>query len=192
MPMTTPPDRVLPLGDPRLRRVAAPVIVGDPDFAEQQRRLHATLAAFRAEYGFGRAIAAPQIGIDRRFIAVDLGAGPFTLINPTIVWRSDDAFQLWDDCMCFPTLLVRVQRSTAITVAYTDDTGAARSMGPLDRATSELLQHELDHLDGVLALDRAVGPAAIISREAYLLDREFFDRQLAQDHLSSPAPPTPT
>jgi len=175
----TTPDRVLPLGDPRLRRVAAPVVPGDPQFADERRRLHAALAAFRAEHGFGRAIAAPQIAIPRRFIALDLGDGPRTLINPVIVWRSDATFKLWDDCMCFPDLLVRVERAAAITVAYTDDDGAARSMGPLDRALSELLQHEIDHLDGVLALDRADGPGAIISREAHAADPGYFAAQLA-------------
>lgn len=171
-------DRVLALGDPRLRLVSAPVAVGDPALADEVRRLHAMLAAFRAEHGFGRAIAAPQIGILKRFIAVDLGAGAFTLINPLIVWRSPEVFRMWDDCMCFPDLLVRVERATAITVAYVDAEGAARTMGPLDRATSELLQHEIDHLDGVLAVDRATGPEPIITREAYALHRALFDGQV--------------
>lgn len=169
------PDRVLPLGDPRLRLVAAPVDLGDPALPGERARLHATLAAFRAEHGFGRAIAAPQIGILKRFIAVDLGGGSFTLINPVIAWRSDESFTCWDDCMCFPTLRVRVRRSVAITVAYVDEAGERRTLGPLDRSTSELLQHEVDHLDGILALDRAVGPEAVISREAYATHRALFD-----------------
>ena len=160
--------------------MAAPVERGDLELVGECRRLHAVLAAFRAEYGFGRAIAAPQIGINKRFIAVDLGAGPFTLLNPRIVWRSDEFFRLWDDCMCFPTLLVRVQRAASITVEYVEEDGSMRTMGPLDRGTSELLQHEIDHLDGVLAIDRAVGPEAIISREAYAMRREWFDAQLGQ------------
>lgn len=168
-------DRVLPLGDPRLRWVAAPVEVGDAAFPGERARLHAMLAAFRAEYGFGRAIAAPQIGILKRFIAVDLGGGPFTLVNPRIAWRSDESFNYWDDCMCFPTLLVRVRRSVAITVDYVDEAGEQRTLGPLDRGASELLQHEIDHLDGILALDRAVGPEAVISREAYASHRALFD-----------------
>lgn len=171
-------DRVLPLGDPRLRMVAAPVREGDPALAEERRRLHATLAAFRAEYGFGRAIAAPQIGILKRFIAVDLGSGPFTLVNPVISWRSDETFKMWDDCMCFPTLLVRVQRAVSIVVEYADDEWNARTLGPLDRDRSELLQHEIDHLDGVLAVDRAASPEAIISREAYAANRALFDAQV--------------
>lgn len=173
--MSTKTDRVLPLGDPRLRQVAAPVDLDDPAFPAERERLHAMLAAFRAEYGFGRAIAAPQIGILKRFIAVSLGDGPSTLVNPVIVWRSDEAFNYWDDCMCFPTLLVRVRRAVSITVEYTDEAGDRQRMGPLDRSTSELLQHEVDHLDGILALDRAVGAEAVISREAYAVHRALFD-----------------
>lgn len=151
---------------------------GDPEIVEEVRRLHATLAEFRAEYGFGRATAAPQIGVLKRFIAINLGAGAFTLLNPVIVWRSEEVFKMWDDCMCFPTLLVRVARAVAITVEYVDENWVKRSMGPLDRATSELLQHEIDHLDGILAVDRGVGPEAIISREAYALNRALFDAQV--------------
>ncbi|MDI6773709.1 MAG: peptide deformylase, partial [bacterium] len=102
---------VLPLGDPRLRLFAARV--GDPtapSFAEDARRLVETLEAFRARHGFGRGIAAPQIGVARRFIALNLGQGPFIIVNPEITWRSDETFTMWDDCMCFPHLLVRVRR----------------------------------------------------------------------------------
>lgn len=171
-------DRVLPLGDPRLRDIAAPVDLRDPDLADERRRLHAALAAFRAAHGFGRAIAAPQLGFRKRFIAVDLGAGGFTLHNPTIVWRSDDTFTLWDDCMCFPDLLVRVRRAASISVAYLDDHGEPRTMEGLDRRTADLLQHEIDHLDGVLALDRAEGRDAIVSRAAFALHAELLRAQV--------------
>ena len=59
-------DAVLPLGDPRLRIVCAPVDFSDPAFPAENRRLQAALDAFRAERGFGRGIAAPQIGIPKR------------------------------------------------------------------------------------------------------------------------------
>jgi peptide deformylase len=64
-------DSVLPLGDPRLRIICAPVQdVEDPAFQAENRRLQAALDAFRAERGFGRGIAAPQIGIPKRFIGL--------------------------------------------------------------------------------------------------------------------------
>ena len=79
---------VLLVGDPRLRRVAAPVARTEPGLMEDVARLHATLARFRAEHGFGRAVSATQIGVGQRFIALNLGDGPFTMFNPVIAWRS--------------------------------------------------------------------------------------------------------
>ena len=142
------PAKVLLLGDPGLRKDC----------------LHATLDSFRAQHGFGRAISAPQIGVALRFIAVNLGDQPFTMINPDITWRSAETFTMWDDCMSFPFLLVRVRRHRAISVRYLDDNGNTKIMDKLDQATSELLQHEIDHLNGILAVDHALDADAIVSR----------------------------
>ena len=171
-------DRVLPLGDPRLREVALPVDLRDAALADERRRLHAALAEFRARHGFGRAIAAPQLALGKRMIAADLGAGAFTLHNPEIVWRSDESLTLWDDCMCFPDLLVRVRRSASITVRFLDEHGARQTMEQLDARTAELLQHEIDHLDGILAVDRAEGRDAVIAREAFALNPALFRGQV--------------
>src|SRR5687767_10629582 len=103
--MSLPEPEVLLVGDPRLRVVSRPVQdPRDPAFRREAGRLSAMLAAFRSRHGFGRAIAAPQIGVDRRLIAVDLGRGPFLMINPEITFRSPETFTLWDDCMSFPWL----------------------------------------------------------------------------------------
>jgi len=170
------PARVLLLGDPRLREQSARVADhAEGGFLRDKRRLHATLAAFRAAHGFGRAIAAPQIGVARRFIALNLGEGPFTMINPEITWCSPETFTLWDDCMSFPFLLVRVRRHRSVTVRYVDDEGETKEMAHLDPATSELLQHEIDHLDGVLAVDHALDRDAIVSREVFEARREWFE-----------------
>ena len=172
----TPSAAVLLVGDPRLRRVAAPASRTEAGLAHDVAMLHATLARFRAEHGFGRAIAATQIGVARRFIALNLGEGPFTMFNPEIVWRSGETFTLWDDCMSFPFLLVRVARNASISVQFDDESGRPQRWERLDRATSELLQHEIDHLDGVLALDRAVDRDAIVSREVFESMPEHFAR----------------
>src|SRR4051794_7336013 len=103
--------KVLPLGDPRLRTVCEPVgDVRDSAFRAEVRALARVLQEFRARSGFGRAISAPQIGITKRFIVIDLGDGPALIANPEITWRSDEVFTMWDDCMSFPGLLVRVER----------------------------------------------------------------------------------
>jgi peptide deformylase len=170
---------VVLLGDPRLRRVSR--AVGDvehPAHREQRAQLVATLADFRRRQGFGRAIAAPQIGVDRRFIALDLGEGPFVVADPEITARSIDTFTLWDDCLSFPELLVKVRRHERISLRYTDESGERRVWEDLDRAESELLQHEIDHLDGVLAVDRVVTPGAFVMRSVYERLRGELDAQV--------------
>ena len=96
-------DRVLPLGDPRLHIICDPITeIANPEFRMERERLTNALDAFRAKRGFGRGIAAPQIGIPKRFVAINLREGTHTLVNPSITWRSDETFTHWDDCMCFP------------------------------------------------------------------------------------------
>ncbi len=158
--------------------------VSTPEFQFNRDRLHATLEAFRSEHGFGRAISAPQIGVGQRFIAVNLGDGPFTIINPEITWCSPQTFTMWDDCMSFPFLLVRVRRHSSISVRFLDDHGNVRVMEQLDRATSELLQHEIDHLNGILAIDHALDADAIVSREAFEESPDRFARQV--DYVITP------
>jgi peptide deformylase len=159
---------ILLLGDPRLRVRSREVEdFGHPDFRAACERLAATLEAFRARHGFGRAISAPQIGIASRLIAVDLGAGPFFVVNPEVTAWSGDTFTMWDDCMSFPGLLVRLRRDRSISLRFRDEAGAAREWPRLDLAASELLQHEIDHLDGVLAVDRAIDRDAIVLRELF-------------------------
>lgn len=164
------------LGDPVLRTPCNPV----RDFRSTRVRgiisdLAETLDGFRRSHGFGRGISAPQIGHSDRIILVDCEyQGP--LINPRIVRRSRATFQLWDDCFSFPDILVKVHRHLAVTVAFLDDEGRRRTVqarGDL----SELLQHEIDHLDGILAIDRAIDSRHIILRSEYeklALDKASF------------------
>ena len=178
-------DRVLPLGDPRLRIVCEAVNdPSDPAFQAESQRLRHMLEAFRLQHGFGRGIAAPQIGIPKRFIAINLGKGTHALLNPVITWRSEATFTLWDDCMCFPDLLVKVRRNTSISIAYLDETGEARTWEQVGQAESELLQHELDHLDGVLATDLALDAFSIIYRTAFDADPAHFQGQV--DYVIQP------
>ena len=170
---------ILRLGDPRLRQVSAPVTdYNDPAFISNQRYLHATLSAFRQANGFGRAVSAPQIGIAQRFIAMNLGKGPLLLVNPQIVWNSNETFTMWDDCMSFPTLLVRLQRYQSISIQFSDEHGIPQEWPRLDQATAELLQHEIDHLDGILAVDRALDRDSLILREVFETQRDYFVRQV--------------
>lgn len=175
----TSPAEVRLIGDPVLRRPADPSgDVGDRKFREQAETLIATLEDFRARHGFGRAIAAPQIGVPRRFIAVNLGQGPFLVVDPIVTWRGDETFTLWDDCMSFPWLMVRLRRHRSVSLDYTDRDGNRVAWRELDPATSELMQHELDHLDGILAIDRAEDRDGLLARELFERDRERYAGQV--------------
>ena len=172
-------EQVLLLGDPGLRKVCSPVVDFDAlKFRQNGRRLIRALEQFRAEYGFGRAISAPQIGILERMIAMNLGQGPFLLVNPEITWQSENRFTLWDDCMSFPWLMVRLERNLHVDLSFQDEKGATKEWPKVEQAVSELLQHEVDHLNGTLAVDRALDKDSIIARKLYEERKPFFDRQV--------------
>jgi len=137
--------------------------------------LRDALSRFRQEKGFGRGIAAVQLGIPKRMIALNFGNETFVIINPEITFRSQETFCLWDDCMSFPDLLVKVKRHSSIEVRYQDEEGVVRELKTLGQAESELLQHEIDHLNGILAIDKVVRTCDIIYKVEYLNRRHLYD-----------------
>ncbi|SMG53189.1 peptide deformylase [Paraburkholderia susongensis] len=172
-------NSILPIGTPSLRDMAAPVTdLSDPAVIAEAAALGDALRAFRAEHGFGRAIAAPQIGIRKRMIGLALPGWPEIIVNPEIVWQSDERMTLWDDCMCFPDMLVRVERFASISVRFTDLAGVVHLRERLSRANAELLQHEIDHLDGTLSFDRAVGANPFVHRSVFEAARVDFARKV--------------
>jgi peptide deformylase len=116
--------------------------------------LHDTLLDFRATYGAGRAIAAPQIGVFKRLIYMYIDQ-PTVFINPHLDQLSDEMIDVWDDCMSFPTLLVKVKRHKSCRITFCDLEWREHVLNLVDDL-SELLQHEYDHLDGILAVSRAI------------------------------------
>ena len=152
---------ILVAGDPRLRQRSSELAGVDAGFFDEASRLMATLRDFRERRGFGRAISAVQVGLTRRFVAMNLGGGPFVLINPEISWRSDETFAVWDDCLSVPDVIVRVRRHSSVSITYRDEQFRERHWNTLPPDLSELVQHELDHLDGVLMTDLAWGEDAI-------------------------------
>jgi peptide deformylase len=160
---------VLKLGNPRLYETSELVSEAEVQSLEPIiQDLHDTLMAFRAEYGAGRAIAAPQIGVMKRLIYMNIDE-PVAFINPMIISPSKEMIEVWDDCICFPELLVKVLRHKSCRIVYRD-----RKWGKCTRTLSgdlsELLQHEVDHLDGILAVSRAIDGRsfALKSQKAFL------------------------
>jgi peptide deformylase len=177
MDSVSDPAQIRLLGDPMLRAVASPIrSFDDPAFTIERQRLYATLLDFQRKNKFGRAISAPQIGCGKRLIAMHLNGEPHFIINPEITWTSTERFTLWDDCMSFPSLLVRLERARSISIHFQNEKGEHEDWEHLDIATSELLQHEIDHLDGILAIDRAIDRESIILRETYSLMQKHFRR----------------
>jgi len=160
-----PARRILQLGDPLLRTVSAPVkSVSEalPVFTDLRDTLH----EFRRTHGFGRGISAVQIGAAQRLIYIEIAGAAYAIRNPEFEFQSPNKFRLWDDCFSFPDLLVYLERSEAVTVRYEDEAGNVRRIEAAG-AFSELLQHEIDHLDGILAIDRALDRNSLCTREEW-------------------------
>ncbi|MDX1666259.1 MAG: peptide deformylase [Saprospiraceae bacterium] len=146
---------ILRLGNPKLLEVCAPVREDEVEKLEPVfTDMHDTLMDFRERYDAGRAIAAPQIGVMKRIIYLHIKE-PKIFLNPTLFKKSDETITLWDDCMCFPDLLVRVERHRECSISYRDPEWNKRTER-LEGDLSELLQHECDHLFGILAVSRAI------------------------------------
>ncbi len=161
---------VLQLGNPLLREKAAPV--ADPTVSEIHelvRDLTDTLAHWRSATGYGRGIAAPQLGELKRVIFLKLPeAEPWPLINPEIIERSAEKIIVWDACLSFFSIFMQVERHRKVTIRYQNLNGETREFEAGDDGNlSELLQHEIDHLDGVLAIDRVVDVKTICTREEF-------------------------
>jgi peptide deformylase len=165
-----PVQRILQLGDPLLREPCARVVnPASPHLRDLVANLADTLAHWRAKTGYGRGIAAPQIGVLERVIFLKLpGENPWPLINPEIIRRSTEKVVVWDACLSFLSIFMQVERHRDITVRYQDLQGNTQEVEAAeDRNLSELLQHEIDHLDGILALDRVIDVKSICTREEF-------------------------
>lgn len=158
--------RIRLLGDPILHSPCEPI--AKPSSAAVRvivDGLRETLRDWQSRFGTGRGIAAPQIGAPVRVLYVEMEK-PWVLVNPEIVEVGVEDFPVWDDCFSFPNLLVRVLRAYAIRVRYQDLKGETQEL-ELEGERAELLQHEIDHLDGVLAVDRPHGLRPFCLREEW-------------------------
>jgi peptide deformylase len=139
------------LGDPVLREKALPVAAITPALRALIDDMFETMYA---EDGVG--LAAPQVGVADRIIVVDLrmeDVEPFALVNPVIVEQSRGTEKGEEGCLSLPGLKDIVERSTDVIVEGLSPEGAAVRI-PADGLLARVLQHEVDHLDGVLFIDR--------------------------------------
>jgi peptide deformylase len=166
MPIRT----ILQLGNPLLRQKSAPVEDPTaPEIRDLIRDLADTLAHWRSITGYGRGIAAPQLGVSQRVIFLKLpGVEPWPMINPEVIYISQEKIVVWDACLSFLSIFMQVERYRQITVRYQNlDGDVLEFEAGDDRNLSELLQHEIDHLDGILAIDRVFDPKTICTKEEF-------------------------
>jgi peptide deformylase len=146
---------ILLLGDPRLYEKSEPVLKSEiAGLLPQIDLLFDTVIDFRNKYGCGRAIAAPQIGLMKRIICLNIDK-PVAMLNPELSDLSEEEFEIWDNCMSFPNLLVKVKRHQSLTLTFFD-LNFEKQIWHLSGDLSELIQHEYDHLDGILSTQRAI------------------------------------
>ena len=149
-PLARLPILIFP--DPHLRRRARAVTAADQ--AEVRTLLPRMFETMYHAPGIG--LAAPQIGVDLRVAVVDVAAdekpAPLALINPEIVAASSERTVREEGCLSLPGQYADVGRPAQIRLRYLDETGARRELDA-DGLLAACIQHELDHLDGVLFVD---------------------------------------
>ena len=155
-------------GDPVLKTRAAPVESFDGSLAHLAEEMLLTMRDYE-----GVGLAANQVGRLKRILVAAVEDERFVLVNPVIEEAADATEHALEGCLSIPEVQVEVERPAAVTIAAQDTSGA-----PLRIEASGLLarifQHEIDHLDGVLILDRTDRE----SRKAAM--RELRERLLAQ------------
>lgn len=148
------------LGDPRLYEVCEAVQPEEVSaLQETVNEMANVILEFRAKYGAGRAIAAPQLGVMKRLVVMNIDR-PIAFFNPELFDHSEEMIEMWDDCMSFPDLHVWLKRHRYCKMRFRDENWEEQVWDLADDL-SELLQHECDHLDGVLATMRAEGNNAL-------------------------------
>ena len=161
-------------GDPVLRERAAEVSLEELSSPEVQGLIDDLIETRRAAGGAG--LAAPQVSASRRIAVVEVDSAtryaykpliPLTvLVNPTIEPRSDEKLVINEGCLSVPDLRGDVARFVEVTVHYFDRNGAPGEMVARG-LTAGTFQHELDHLDGVLFLDRVTDPRTFSTWEQF-------------------------
>jgi peptide deformylase len=138
------------LGDPVLKSRATPVDRFDDALKAQVARMGGLM-----NDALGVGLAAPQIGLSQRLLVYRVGqeAPLIALVNPEIEWKSDDEETFEEGCLSIPGIAVDVDRSVHVRVLAQDETGAKRVV-EASGLEARVIQHEMDHLDGVLILDR--------------------------------------
>lgn len=166
-----PAQKILLYPHPLLKKLCRPVAAIDAEITGLVRDLVDTMREGPGSVG----VAAPQIGVTLRVCVVDVSAsrmgkennhGLLVLINPEVVHREGSAI-MREGCMSIPDYTGDVERATVVTVRFLDAAGASREI-EASGFEAVAIQHEMDHLDGVLFLDRIASlKTGLFRRKSY-------------------------
>lgn len=156
---------VLLLGNPKLILSSEKVAIENRDFHVIVKDLKDTLRFLQSKYKIGRALAACQIGVLKRIIYMEHDAESIVMINPEILERSQQQFEVWDSCYSGNvSFFGKTMRYKSIKVEFLNEKGE-KEIRMFENDLSELFQHEIDHLNGVLFTDRIINNQIIMRSE---------------------------
>ncbi len=155
------------IGNPKLREKSSKVFDFGENLQEMIQDLKDTLTYLQKVKKIGRALAAPQIGHLKQVIYYGLPENPFIMVNPEITSRSEEQFLVWDSCFSFDVaFFVEILRHKNLKIKYQDEKGEIHTQ-KFEDDMSELIQHETDHLQGVLATDHLTDVTKIVLRQEW-------------------------
>lgn len=158
---------VLMIGNPKLREESLEIVDYGLELKEIVKDLEDTLDYLQRIKSIGRALAAPQIGYMKRVILYNSSNLRLLMINPVITQKSNELFEVWDSCFSFDVqFFVNIKRHKRIMVQFFDENCRLHERSYEDDL-SELVQHETDHLDGILATDHLCDHEKIVMRSEW-------------------------
>ena len=141
--------------DPILSQTCTDVVIGDPLVKDALQKMSEKLYEWD-----GAGLAAPQVGIAKKMVVIDVRdeeGNPSTvykMVNPKIVWKSDEMAEAYEGCLSLPFLREIVKRHESVSVEYLDENFVPQKISKATGVLSRCIQHELDHLQGKLYIDR--------------------------------------
>ncbi len=163
------------LGEPVLRKKAKPVKKVDDECRQLLSRMSRLMYAAK-----GVGLAAPQVGLSRSLIVVDIGSGLYKLVNPKIV-KKEGSQKLEEGCLSVPGVYIKVRRAKKVRVNALDEDGRQLTIDAGDLLAC-VLQHEIDHLNGKLIVDYA----SLLQKLALRKKLKSHKNKVADERLPEP------
>jgi len=153
------------IGNKKLKKKSEHIDFQKDPVESYLKDLKDTLNHLQKEKRIGRAIAGPQIGYQKRIIYMETAGNNIVMINPCITNKSQETFEVWDSCFSADVAFFgKTTRYKAITVKYVNE-NEAEIQKNFTGDLSELFQHEIDHLEGILFTDRIIDNQIIMRNE---------------------------